>query len=124
MLDKASRDRDLGVVSLLLRLAVSCLFYMVARNQMQYGYIAISSKMRALFSGLLPSSLIGFTSKTICLAQLVIAIWLFTGIRLRWAWISSGIFMVTLCFGLLILKQYNHVYGNYLYFYLYINLNL
>ncbi len=114
-MDNTVKDKDLGAVSILLRLGASCLFFVTARNQMEYGYYAISSKMKSMFQGLLPYSTIDFAAKTICLTQIILALWILSGIRLRAAWFCSGIFMVSLCFGLLILKQYNHVYGNYIY---------
>ena len=66
----------------------------------------------------LPLPLVTLHAHLIAWAEALIAIWLLSGYRLKNAWIFTAFILISLAFGMTVVKQYQVASENYLYVFL------
>ena len=103
-------------ISLLLRLAVASLFIGAVIPKFQGGLGNVVQSFQTLFqNSWLPMPLVKLHARLTPWIELLIPIWLLVGIRLRWAWILTGLFLVSLSFGMVVAGQGAVAATNYSY---------
>lgn len=113
-----NEDRNVegGWISLVLRLAVASLFTATAAAKFINGLDGVAAQFQTIFQATwLPMPLVALHARAVPFIEALIPIWLVVGFRLRWAWIFTALFMVSLAFGMGVAKQYATAADNYLY---------
>ncbi len=109
-------SKEKSWISLLLRLAVASLFIGAVIPKFQGGLDGVVAAFEGMFQGTwLPMPLVKLHARVTPWAELLIPIWLIAGFRLRWAWLFTGLFLVSLGFGMVVAKQGPTAADNYSY---------
>jgi hypothetical protein len=114
-----SLRNQLHWISILLRLAVGTLFLCAAIVKTPLGIPGIIAYYSSLFDkSLLPAVLVKIHAALILFLEYGLAIWLFSGFRLRLAWKLAGLLLVSLAVGMIFAGKYDVASDNYLYVFL------
>lgn len=63
----------------------------------------------------LPMSMVTMQAQTVAYVEVLIAIWLLTGFKLKEAWIFTALFTITLAFGMMVISKHDVAANNYFY---------
>ena len=108
-----------ALVSLILRLAMASLFAVAAIGKFLGGLENVATQIQTGFQGTwLPMSLVRIYARVLPYIEAIIPVWLILGWRLRSAWVLTGILLVTLSFGTLVMQQGETTAHNYFYVFL------
>jgi len=108
--------QNLGIVSRLLRLSMATLMLGAAITKVQGGIGGTIAYYQSTFAeSLLPGFLVTFHASIIMILEFIIGIWLLTGFKLRLAWVTTALTLISLAFGMIFVRQYGTVSDNYLY---------
>jgi len=108
--------RSLHCVSILMRLAVGTLFLCAAIVKTPLGISGIVAYYASLLDhSLLPAILVRTHATLILFFEYGLAIWLFSGWRLRLAWKAGGVLLVSLAVGMIFAGKYDVASANYIY---------
>ncbi len=100
------KDCVKGCVSLVLRLAVASLFIGTSVGKFQAGLGQLVPSFQAMFQGTwLPLPLVTLYARLIPWVEVLIPLWLLSGIRLKSAWFFTALFMISLGFGMVVAKS-------------------
>lgn len=103
-------------VSLILRLAAASLFIGAVVPKWMGSPGATVSSFQSMFQGTwLPMPLVTLHGWLTPWIELLLPIWLILGFRLRWAWAATGLYLVSLAFGMVVARQYDTAAHNYFY---------
>lgn len=93
-------------ISAILRLALGSLFLAAAVGKFLGGIGATAMHIEGMFAGTwLPGPLVSIYARLLPFAELLIAVWLISGVKLKEAWALTGLTLVSLGFGLTVAKQ-------------------
>lgn len=105
-----------SAISLILRVAVASLFVAAAVGKFTNGLDGVVQYFQATFKDTwLPTSMVTIHARITPFAELLIPIWLIVGYHLRIAWIFTGLFTVSLAFGMMVAGKYPIAANNYFY---------
>lgn len=112
--------RDVGCwASLILRLAIAALFTSAAIGKLKGGMESVRATVGYFQSAFaetwLPGSLVTMHGYLTPFIEAIIPIWLILGWRLKYAWLFTGLFMISLAFGMSVAGKYDIAAGNYNY---------
>lgn len=108
--------KNLQVISLMMRLLVASLFLGAALIKVEGGISGTVAYYSSLFeNSLMPMFLVRIHASVVMIAEFFLGIWLISGIKLRGAWISSTLFLMSLAFGMMIIKKFDVAADNYVY---------
>ena len=111
--------RSLHWVSILMRLSIGTLFLCAAIVKTPFGIPGIIAYYSSLLDhSLLPASLVKAHAVLILFFEYGLAIWLFSGWRLRFAWKVGGVLLVSLAIGMIFAGKYDVANANYVYAFL------
>lgn len=103
-------------ISLILRIAIFTLFAAAAISKFDGGISGTIAYFSSIFEGSwLPMVLIKPYAAAVMFIEIALAIWILIGIRLRIAWIATGLFTISLAFGMLVAGEYGTASDNYIY---------
>lgn len=103
-------------ISLILRLAMISLFAVVGIHKFIDGIDGVVMYFESTFKETwLPLVPVKIYGRLLAYIEVLIALWLLTGIRLRAAWVFTALVLVTLFFGMAVAKQYGTAANNMLY---------
>ena len=103
-------------VSLILRLAVASLFIGAAVPKWMGPPGRTAQMFQTMFQATwLPMPLVTLHGQLTPWIELVLPIWLILGFRLSWAWTVTGLYLVSLAFGMVVAQKYEVAAFNYLY---------
>jgi uncharacterized membrane protein YphA (DoxX/SURF4 family) len=109
-------DNNASWISAVLRLAAFSLFFANAVGKFIGGSAGLVEYFHHIFqSTWLPSPLVTATAYVTPYVEMIFALWLLLGTRLRIAWICASLYMITLAFGMAVAQQYDTAAHNYLY---------
>ena len=95
-----------GWISFILRVAVAALFAVAAIYKFVGGIGATAQMFQEMFKTTwLPLFLVTPYAYLIAFAEALIAVWLLSGYKLRAAWIFTSFVLISLGFGMTVLKQ-------------------
>ncbi len=107
---------ELGWAAWIIRLAMVLLFAVAAIGKWKMGIEATATGISGSFEGSwLPMVLVKPYAYSITFIETILAVWLLVGFKLRWAWVASGLVLVSLGFGMLVVGQHAVVANIYLY---------
>lgn len=105
--------------SLVLRLAMSSLFFAAAVAKLKGGWTSIHATVESfqkMFAQTwLPGPLVTMQAYTTPFAEAILSVWLVVGLRLRLAWLVTGLYMIALAFGMAVAGKHDVAANNYLY---------
>ncbi len=112
--------RDVGCwASLLLRLAIAALFFSAAVGKLKGGMESVRgtvSYFQTTFAETwLPGPLVTLHGYMTPFIEALIPLWLILGWRLKFAWLFTGLFTISLAFGMSVLGKHDVASGNYNY---------
>jgi uncharacterized membrane protein YphA (DoxX/SURF4 family) len=107
-------------VSILLRLAIASLFFSAALGKWMRGGMHAPAQTAAYFQTTfketwLPAPLVTAHAYATPFIESFICLWLLSGFRLRWAWIFTTLFMISLAFGMSVAQKHDVAGQNYMY---------
>ncbi|MBA3831692.1 MAG: hypothetical protein H0X34_07330 [Chthoniobacterales bacterium] len=113
---RPATDSNLHWISILMRLAVGSLFLCAAIVKTPMGISGVVGYYSSLLEhSLLPGFLVRIHANVILFLEYGTALWLFSGFRLRAAWIFSGLLLITLAVGMIFASKYDVANDNYIY---------
>lgn len=108
--------KKLQWISLILRISIFSLFAAAAMSKFDGGVAGTVAYFSSIFEETwLPLVLIKPYAAAVMFIEIGLAIWILIGIRLRTAWIVTGLFTITLAFGMLVAGEYGTASDNYIY---------
>jgi len=108
--------KNLSLISLILRLIIGSLFLGAAIIKVKGGIDGSITYYNSMFkSSIFPIFLVNAHASIIMFLEFILAIWLFSGVKLKQAWITSGITLITLAFGMIFVYKFDVVSDNYIY---------
>ena len=108
--------KNLSLISLLLRLTMGSLFLGTAIIKVKGGIDGNIAYFLSIFEkSIFPLFLVKAQASIIMFVEFTLAIWLFSGIKLKEAWIASGLTLITLAFGMIFVYKFDVVSDNYIY---------
>jgi hypothetical protein len=109
-------QQDLHWVSVFLRAALGSLFLSAAISKVPGGIAGTVGYYSTLFEhSLLPRFLVTAHASVIMWVEFLLALWLFSGYRLRLAWQASALVLVSLAIGMIFAGKTDVASDNYLY---------
>ncbi|MEJ7608451.1 MAG: MauE/DoxX family redox-associated membrane protein [Bryobacteraceae bacterium] len=97
-------------------LAVGSLFLCAAIVKTPMGISGVAGYYSSLLEhSLLPAGLVRIHATVILFLEYGTALWLFSGFRLRAAWIFAGVLLISLAVGMIFAGKYDVANDNYLY---------
>ncbi len=118
MAEQAVRERTEGCwASLILRLAVAALFFAAAVGKWMKGGPSVTADgFVETFAGTwLPAPMVRVHGLLTPIIESVIPVWLVLGVKLKAGWIFTGLFLVTLAFGMSVAGKHDIAAANYNY---------
>jgi uncharacterized membrane protein YphA (DoxX/SURF4 family) len=110
------KTKNLSLISLILRVSIGTLFLGAALIKVSGGIDgSITHYLSLLGKSILPSFLIKAHASVIMLVEFVLAFWLFSGFKLKWAWIASSLTLLSLAFGMIFAYKFDVVSDNIIY---------
>lgn len=111
-----SMGKQLQWISIILRISIFSLFAAAAISKFDGGVAGTVAYFSSIFEGTwLPMILIKPYAAAVMFIEIGIAIWMLIGLRLRVAWMVTGLFTITLAFGMLVAGEYGTASDNYIY---------
>jgi uncharacterized membrane protein YphA (DoxX/SURF4 family) len=115
LLDSYSK-RDLHWVSVFLRLSIGSLFLSAGISKLPGGVSGTVAYYSSLFEhSLLPLALVRAHASVILFLELLLGVWLLSGLRLAAAWKAAALLLVSLAVGMLFAGKYDVASDNYVY---------
>lgn len=112
-------EKNLSTFSLILRLAIGTLFLGAAIIKVQGGIDGSIAYYQSIFEkSIFPSTLVKMHASLIMFVEFILAFWLFSGFKLRQAWIASALTLATLAFGMIFVYKFDVVSDNIIYVFL------
>ncbi|EQC46428.1 hypothetical protein M899_2004 [Bacteriovorax sp. BSW11_IV] len=112
LLDK----KNLKVVSVLLRVIVASLFLGAALIKVSGGVSGTIAYYSSLFEkSMLPMFMVKVHASVVMFLEFILAFWLISGIRLKEAWVASGLMLISFAFGMVFIHKFDVASDNYLY---------
>lgn len=109
-------EKDLQVLSLLLRLSMGTLFLGAAIIKIPGGTEGTVSYYMSMFEkSMLPVFLVKMHASVILFVELGLALWLLSGHKLKAAWLASALTLISLAFGMIFVHKFDVVSDNYVY---------
>lgn len=109
-------NKNLSTFSLILRLAIGSLFLGAAIIKVQGGIEGNIAYYMGIFEkSIFPTFLVKIHASVIMFIELALAIWLISGFKLKQAWISSALTLITLAFGMIFVYKFDVVSDNLIY---------
>lgn len=103
-------------VSLILRVAVASIFAVAAFGKFAGGLGNYAALMTTMFKDtFLPGWLLAPYINVLPFAEVLIVLWLLSGVKLRKAWAFTACVLLTLAFGMLVARQGTVAFENYVY---------
>ena len=103
-------------ISLVLRLAMASLFIAAVVPKYMGGFESLVTNFETTFkASWLPMPLVTLQARLLPYIETLIPLWLLAGYRLRLGWFVTGVFLVSLAFGMLVLQQGAVAATNYFY---------
>lgn len=103
-------------VSLILRLAMASLFIGAVVPKWMGPPGKTVQMFQSMFqSTWLPMPLVTLHAQLTPWIEILLPVWLILGFRLRWAWVVTGLYLVSLAFGMVVAQQYGTAANNYFY---------
>jgi uncharacterized membrane protein YphA (DoxX/SURF4 family) len=106
-------------ISLILRIAVASHFAAAVVPKWSTGLAGLQGivdSFAATFKdSWLPAPLVAWHARVVPFIEALIPVWLILGYRLRLAWAVTALFLVTLAFGMLVVREYAVAANNFLY---------
>lgn len=103
-------------ISLILRIAVASIFAVAAYGKFAAGFGNYAASMTGMFKdSVLPGWLLMPYINILPFAETLLAVWLLVGIKLRAAWIFTAFVLLTLGFGMIVIRQGAIASENYIY---------
>ena len=107
---------ELFWISIILRIAMSSLFFVAAVNKFVMGLDISAGYIIGTFSKTwLPAFVVAPYAHALPFVEIVIAFWLFSGQHLKKAWVFTAFVLISLAFGMAIAQQYAIAASNYVY---------
>lgn len=108
--------KNLHWLSVLMRLSIGTLMLVAALNKVPNGIEGTVGYFTSVFEkSLLPLFLVKIYAASIMVIEFVVAAWLFSGYKLKEAWIATGLLLVSLAVGMLFAGKYDVAASNYVY---------
>ncbi len=115
-MNKDITNKNLQLVSILLRLSIGTLFLGAAIIKVKGGIDGSIAYYTSIFEKtIFPLFLVKMHASIIMPLEFILAIWLFSGFKLKTAWIASAVTLVTLAFGMIFAYKFDVTSDNYLY---------
>lgn len=93
-------------ISFILRVAMASLFGMAGASKFMMGLGNASAYIQSAFQKTwLPSWLVTPYATILPFAEVIIALWLLSGIKLREGWVFTAFVLISLAFGLMVTQQ-------------------
>jgi len=117
--DRTSEAEVGRLVSLVVRLAVASLFFAAAVAKFKGGWQSLDGVVaffqQTFAETWLPKSLVTLHARVTPFMEALIVLWLIVGYRLRLGWCVTGLFMVSLAFGMAVAGKHDAAANNYAY---------
>jgi len=99
-------NSELHYASVLLRLGIGALFFFAGVGKIGPGISATVDGFVAMFADTwIPTFMIVGYAGSIMIIELLLGVWLISGFKLKWAWIASGLLLISLALGMLVIKK-------------------
>lgn len=109
-------NKNLSTFSLILRLAIGSLFLGAAIIKVQGGVDGNIAYYMGIFEkSIFPIFIVKIHASVIMFVEFILAFWLFSGFKLKQAWIASAITLVSLAFGMIFVYKFDVVSDNIIY---------
>jgi hypothetical protein len=100
----------------MLRLAIGTLFLGTAIIKVKGGISGNIAYFLSVFEkSIFPIFLVKIHASVIMFIEFILAFWLFSGVKLKEAWLASGITLISLAFGMIFVYKFDVVSDNYIY---------
>ncbi|MFT6068073.1 MAG: hypothetical protein ACJAT2_002143 [Bacteriovoracaceae bacterium] len=110
------QKKNLSLISLILRLAIGTLFLGAAIIKVKGGIEGNIAYYLSIFEkSIFPIFLVKAHASVIMFVEFILAFWLFSGIKLKEAWIASALTLISLAFGMIFVYKFDVVSDNYIY---------
>ncbi|OUR95661.1 hypothetical protein A9Q84_14260 [Halobacteriovorax marinus] len=110
------QKKNLSLISLILRLSMGTLFLGTAIIKVKGGIDGNIAYFVSIFEkSIFPLALVKAQASIIMFVEFILAAWLFSGIKLKEAWIASGLTLISLAFGMIFVYKFDVVSDNYIY---------
>ena len=107
---------ELSWISYILRLAMASLFFVAGVNKFVMGLTTSAQYVIATFAKTwLPTLFVTPYAYLLPFMEVLLAVWLLCGIKLKAAWISTAVLLISLAFGMAVAQQYPTAATNYFY---------
>jgi len=104
------------IISVVLRLSFFALFFAAAASKVGNGISGTIGWYESIFAKTwLPNILVTVHASVIMVLEFVLAFWLFSGIKLRWAWVVTALTLVSMAFGMGVAGKWDVANDNFLY---------
>lgn len=108
--------KNLPVISLILRLAIGTLFLGAGIIKISGGIEGSISYYMSMFEKtIFPIFLVKAHASIIMILELFLAVWLISGIKIKYAWIASALTLLSLAFGMIFTYKFDVASDNYIY---------
>jgi len=114
-----NKQNEASWISLILRIAMATLFAVASINKFSGGLSGVESYFQTLFEPTwLPLPMVAIHARIIPFIEGFIAVWLLTGLYLKFAWIFTGFVTISLALGMVVVAKYDVAANNYFYVFL------
>lgn len=111
-----TNTKNLHWLSVLMRLSIGTLMLVAALNKVPHGIEGTVAYFTGIFEkSLLPLFLVKIYAASIMFVEFIVAAWLFSGIKLKEAWIATGLLLISLAVGMLFAGKHDVAASNYVY---------
>lgn len=108
--------KNLHWISILMRLSIGTLMLVAALNKIPNGIEGTVGYFVSTFEKtILPQFMIKIYASSIMIVEFIVAFWLFSGYKLRAAWVATGLLLISLASGMLFLQKYDVASDNFVY---------
>lgn len=110
------QSKNLSLISLILRLSMGTLFLGAAIIKVKGGIDGNIAYYLSIFEkSIFPQFLVKIHASIIMFVEFLLALWLFSGFKLKEAWIASAVTLISLAFGMIFVYKFDVVSDNYIY---------
>ncbi len=106
-------------VSLILRLAVASLFLAAAVGKLKGGWETLDGVVayfqQTFANTWLPAGMVTLHARITPFVEAIIVLWLVVGYKLKAGWCLTGLFMISLAFGMAVAGKHDTASNNYVY---------
>lgn len=111
-----TEKNNLSLISLVLRISIGSLFLGAGIIKISGGVDGSIAYYMSMFEkSIFPIFLVKIHASVIMFVELLLGVWLLSGIKLRFAWIASIITLLSLAFGMIFTYKFDVVSDNYIY---------